>query len=53
MNARMKPELLQPEPLGTLSNHHLDALEEETIFILREVAEIGRASCRERVSVLV
>ena len=38
MNARMTPELLQPEPLATLSNHHLDALEEETIFILREVA---------------
>ena len=38
MNARMKPELLQPEPLATLSNQHLDALEEETIFILREVA---------------
>ncbi|MFM8589840.1 MAG: sulfate adenylyltransferase subunit CysD, partial [Limnohabitans sp.] len=26
------------EPLHTLSNSHLDALEEETIFILREVA---------------
>ena len=26
------------EPLHLLSNHHLDALEEETIFILREVA---------------
>ena len=38
MNARMKPELLNPEPLATLSIHHLDALEEETIFILREVA---------------
>jgi sulfate adenylyltransferase subunit 2 len=33
MNARTEPQLLQ-----TLSTHHLDALEEETIFILREVA---------------
>jgi sulfate adenylyltransferase subunit 2 len=33
MNARTEPRLLAP-----LSNHHLDALEEETIFILREVA---------------
>ncbi len=33
MNARTEPQLLQ-----TLSNSHLDALEEETIFILREVA---------------
>ncbi len=33
MNARTEPPLLQ-----TLNNHHLDALEEETIFILREVA---------------
>ena len=33
MNARTDPTLLQ-----TLSNSHLDALEEETIFILREVA---------------
>jgi sulfate adenylyltransferase subunit 2 len=32
MNARTDHHLL------TLSNHHLDALEEETIFILREVA---------------
>ena len=43
MNARLKSETLQPalaEPLNSvsLSNHHLDALEEETIFILREVA---------------
>ncbi len=36
MNARTAPDLLQsPAPL---SNTHLDALEEETIFILREVA---------------
>ena len=33
MNARVDPALLNP-----LSNRHLDALEEETIFILREVA---------------
>ena len=33
MNARTEPHLLH-----TLSNSHLDALEEETIFILREVA---------------
>ena len=33
MNARVDPQALTP-----LSNRHLDALEEETIFILREVA---------------
>lgn len=33
MNARTEPELLHH-----LSTAHLDALEEETIFILREVA---------------
>ena len=33
MNARTEPALL-----AQLSNQHLDALEEETIFILREVA---------------
>jgi sulfate adenylyltransferase subunit 2 len=33
MNARVEPQLL-----GHLSNRHLDALEEEAIFILREVA---------------
>ena len=33
MNARTEPRLLAP-----LSNRHLDALEEEAIFILREVA---------------
>ena len=33
MNARAEPQLL-----ARLSNSHLDALEEETIFILREVA---------------
>ena len=33
MNARIEPQLL-----AKLSNSHLDALEEETIFILREVA---------------
>ena len=33
MNARVEPQLLAP-----LSNRHLDALEEEAIFILREVA---------------
>jgi 3'-phosphoadenosine 5'-phosphosulfate sulfotransferase (PAPS reductase)/FAD synthetase len=33
MNARTEPALL-----ARLSNQHLDALEEETIFILREVA---------------
>lgn len=42
MNARTEPELLQPvsQPHRPdhLSNAHLDALEEETIFILREVA---------------
>ncbi len=33
MNARAEPQML-----NQLSNRHLDALEEETIFILREVA---------------
>ncbi|MGD6570443.1 phosphoadenosine phosphosulfate reductase family protein, partial [Xanthomonas citri pv. citri] len=33
MNARTEPHVL-----SQLSNRHLDALEEETIFILREVA---------------
>ena len=33
MNARTEPQLL-----AQLSNAHLDALEEEAIFILREVA---------------
>ncbi len=37
MNARTRPELLD-QPDHHLSNAHLDALEEETIFILREVA---------------
>ena len=35
MNAATDPHLLQG---ATLSNAHLDALEEEAIFILREVA---------------
>jgi sulfate adenylyltransferase subunit 2 len=35
MNARIESHLLEP-----LSNAHLDALEEETIFILREVAAV-------------
>ena len=41
MNARTESDLLQPSlrpPARLLSNTHLDALEEETIFILREVA---------------
>ncbi len=41
MNARTPPEFLQPtsQPQPEqLSNTHLDALEEETIFVLREVA---------------
>ncbi len=49
MNARLKSQQLEPattggasllaqERLSHLSNQHLDALEEETIFILREVA---------------
>ena len=38
MNARTAPELLRPHSAPALSNTHLDALEEETIFILREVA---------------
>ena len=33
MNARTEPQLL-----GQISNRHLDALEEEAIFVLREVA---------------
>ncbi|HKB55035.1 MAG TPA: sulfate adenylyltransferase subunit CysD [Ramlibacter sp.] len=33
MNARVEPQLL-----GHLSNRHLDALEEEAVFVLREVA---------------
>ena len=41
MNARIDTELLKSAEMTTehhLSNAHLDALEEETIFILREVA---------------
>ena len=41
MNARIEPQLLgnPPHPMThVLSNAHLDALEEEAIFILREVA---------------
>jgi sulfate adenylyltransferase subunit 2 len=42
MNARTDPALLRPAAaapsLARLSSTHLDALEEETIFILREVA---------------
>ena len=41
MNARTEHDLLlqtATQPLARLSNAHLDALEEETIFILREVA---------------
>ena len=40
MNARTEPDLLlhTTQSLARLSNTHLDALEEETIFILREVA---------------
>ena len=37
MNARTEFSL-EPESRPALGNHHLDALEEETIFILREVA---------------
>ncbi len=37
MNARTDTAVLQPAA-HHLSNRHLDALEEETIFILREVA---------------
>jgi len=39
MNARTQPELVK-HPTHHLSNQHLDALEEETIFILREVAAV-------------
>ncbi len=39
MNARTDTALLQPAE-HQLSNAHLDALEEETIFILREVAAV-------------
>ena len=41
MNARTPSHLLPADPansIARLSNSHLDALEEETIFILREVA---------------
>jgi sulfate adenylyltransferase subunit 2 len=41
MNARTPSKLLSADPaisIARLSNAHLDALEEETIFILREVA---------------
>ena len=41
MNARTPSNLLPADPAvstARLSNAHLDALEEETIFILREVA---------------
>ena len=37
MNARTEPEILSKLP-HKLSNAHLDALEEEAIFIMREVA---------------
>ena len=37
MNVRIDPEILS-HPTHLLSNAHLDALEEEAIFILREVA---------------
>ena len=37
MNVRIDPEILS-HPTHVLSNAHLDALEEEAIFILREVA---------------
>ena len=37
MNARTEHQVLK-QPVHQLSNAHLDALEEETIFILREVA---------------
>lgn len=37
MNARTEPHMLSTQP-HVLSNAHLDALEEEAIFILREVA---------------
>jgi len=37
MNARTEPHMLSNQP-HVLSNAHLDALEEEAIFILREVA---------------
>ena len=46
MNARTEPEFLQSADMSQdqlthhLSNAHLDALEEETIFILREVAAV-------------
>ncbi len=51
MNARTETELLEaaaalaPHPMHPhhLSNAHLDALEEETIFILREVAAASSA----------
>ena len=39
MNAHTDPALLQSAE-HHLSNAHLDALEEETIFILREVAAV-------------
>jgi sulfate adenylyltransferase subunit 2 len=38
MNARTETELLTPADARPMSNAQLDALEEETIFILREVA---------------
>src|SRR6188768_1818252 len=44
MNARTPSHLLPADPatsIARLSNSHLDALEEETIFILREVAAVS------------
>ncbi|WP_342130800.1 sulfate adenylyltransferase subunit CysD [Hydrogenophaga sp. OTU3427] len=38
MNARTEPQLLQAQRSALPQRSHLDALEEETIFILREVA---------------
>ena len=38
MNARTEAQWLNPPDVPKLSNAHLDALEEEAIFILREVA---------------
>ena len=56
MNARTSPELLEPmhhslrrsEHHDHLSNAHLDALEEETIFILREVAAAFERLCAQQ-----
>lgn len=56
MNARLDPQTLPPHlgdrPPSSLRHDHLDALEEETIFILREVAATFERPALDRKSVV-